>query len=103
MSKWDQYSICDKCHDVIILRKPGSSVWKLTTSKLYKDKASHKPTLVMESHWDANRIKKAALKIYWNHWTDSTRPGYYKAWRQAIQLAADELGYVTESKKRKKL
>ncbi len=93
MTNFNEYGLCKKCHKVIVLRKPGSSVWKLTTSKVIKDTEQHEPILIINSILDAIRIRKRANEIYWTY-SKKDQVKYYTAREKSIVEAAKEVGYV---------
>ena len=93
MANYNEYGICKKCHKVIVLRKPGSSVWKLTSSKIIKDTEQHDPVIILDSILDAIRIRKKANTIYWTY-PEKEQVDYYKARKKSILQASKELGFV---------
>lgn len=100
----DIFSICAICGDRITLRLPGSSVWKLD-STLYKDTAKHqhKTTFVFDYSFETRAVDRQATKIYWRDNHHKKKTDYRKTRNICIELACKELGFVTPTKKRKKL
>lgn len=93
MGNFNEYGICKKCHKVIVLRKPGSSFWKLTGMKASEDKEKHEPLIIVSGIMSAMRIRKRSNEIYWKY-TEKEQSDYYKAREKSIEEASKELGFT---------
>ena len=80
----NQYSICKKCHNVVI-KRGCSIVWKIPTRKTKEEHVHETYNFWLEFGFSANKLRKQALDEYWKLQDQKSRD-YNKSWNLAIEI-----------------